>query len=171
MPACPLPPAAELSLKNPSATFGMNKFSDLHPVEFKKQYLNFVPALGDSAILRERAPIRKSHKHAQSAVPTSYDWRTPDQGRPVGVTAVKDQGQCGSCWAFSATEELESAWILAGNPMAELAPQQTVDCDTVDQGVSARTHQHDSRSRIGTRGHKGSRFLSLCVISFLVQRW
>jgi len=54
------------------------------------------------------------------------------------VTAVKDQGQCGSCWAFSATEAVESAYILAGNTAVALSPQQTVDCDNKgsDQGCN-----------------------------------
>jgi len=51
-------------------------------------------------------------------------------------TAIKDQGQCGSCWAFSATEEIESMWYMAGNAIPTLAPQQIVDCDTVDQGCN-----------------------------------
>jgi len=49
---------------------------------------------------------------------------------------VKNQEQCGSCWAFSVTENIESMWILAGksNNSLALAPQQIVDCDTVDDG-------------------------------------
>ena len=78
---------------------------------------------------------RRHHRHSV-ALPTSYDWRHPDNGRPVGVTPVKDQGQCGSCWAFSATEAVESAWILSGKPAAVLAPEQTVDCDTTDGGCN-----------------------------------
>ena len=48
-----------------------------------------------------------------TGVPNSSgkDWR---EVKDV-LTAVKDQGQCGSCWAFSATESLESAYVLAGN--------------------------------------------------------
>ena len=56
---------------------------------------------------------------------TGFDWRTDSRH---ALTDVKDQGQCGSCWAFSATETLESAYILAGNDMVVLAPQELVDC-------------------------------------------
>ena len=52
------------------------------------------------------------------------------------VTAVKDQAQCGSCWAFSATETIESAWAKAGNSLTEFSPQQIVSCDTTDAGCN-----------------------------------
>ena len=54
----------------------------------------------------------------------SIDWRDV----PNVVTPVKDQGQCGSCWAFSATEAVESAYVLAGNEQVIMAPQELVDC-------------------------------------------
>jgi len=44
------------------------------------------------------------------------------------VTPVKDQGQCGSCWAFSATETTESSWVIAGNEQVIMSPQELVDC-------------------------------------------
>jgi len=54
------------------------------------------------------------------------------------VTPVKNQEQCGSCWAFSATETIESAWMkkhkLTNVTMSPLGPQQIVDCDDYDDG-------------------------------------
>jgi len=47
---------------------------------------------------------------------------------------VYNQEQCGSCWAFSATETVESYWALAGNQLTELSMEQIVDCDTSDHG-------------------------------------
>jgi len=121
---------------NPSAEFGATQFADLHPVEFKRQFLNFRPAVGESALLRKSAPVRKPATKCSASLPTNFDWRAPDGGRPAAVTAVKDQGQCGSCWAFSATETLESAWILAGHQPVALAPQQVVSCDGYDGGCN-----------------------------------
>ena len=127
---------AELSIKNPEATFGATKFADLHPLEFKQRYLTYKPAVGDAAVLRQQAPVRQATPEQIRQIPDSFDWRSPDKGRSVAVTAVKDQGQCGSCWAFSAVETVESAHILAGNTPVALAPEQVVDCDTVDGGCN-----------------------------------
>jgi len=52
------------------------------------------------------------------------------------VSDVKDQGGCGSCWAFSADETIESAWAVAGNPLTLFSPQQIVSCDTDDAGCN-----------------------------------
>jgi len=106
-----------------SNIYGLNKFSDMTQAEFKQSHLGY-----------KRSPVRAEplimDKPVQAA-PTSFDWRTKN-----AVTAVKDQGQCGSCWAFSVTEELESMWFLSGKNIPTLAPQQIVSCDTVDQGCN-----------------------------------
>jgi len=65
--------------------------------------------------------------------PPLFDWRNYV---PHPITPVKVQGQCGSCWAFSATEEIESAWILSGHNLTLLSEQQIVDCDKSDAGCN-----------------------------------
>ena len=55
--------------------------------------------------------------------PSSFDWRTKG-----AVSKVKNQGGCGSCWAFSATETVESHYQLASGKLLELAPQTYVNC-------------------------------------------
>jgi len=112
------------------ATYGLNKFSDLSPEEFSETVLMrpFNPPGFDKKIQNLLASRRMS-------VPDTFDWR------PKGaVTDVKDQAQCGSCWAFSVTENVESVWMLAKGinnaTMTPLSPQQIVDCDTSDEGCN-----------------------------------
>jgi len=55
--------------------------------------------------------------------PESVDWRSKGK-----VTAVKNQGGCGSCWAFAATETIESHYAIASGKLLTLAPQAMVNC-------------------------------------------
>eukprot|EP00906_Rhabdomonas_costata_P019213 RCo028028 len=56
-------------------------------------------------------------------LPKEWDWRL----RGV-VSPVKDQGRCGSCWAFSAVETVESIWAIKTGSLNELSVQQILDC-------------------------------------------
>jgi cathepsin F len=116
---------SELNSRQSSATFGINRFADLTSEEFNKMYKGYKKT--DVSV---PAGVFAVNGVPQQA-PTTWDWRTKGV-----VSAVKDQGQCGSCWAFSATEGVESAWAMAGHPMDILAPQQIVDCDTQDDGCN-----------------------------------
>jgi C1A family cysteine protease len=109
-----------------NAVFTLNKFADLTANEFK-QKLGYVAAA--------RTEEKQTLTLTTEAVPSTYSWIT--QGK---VTAVKNQEQCGSCWAFSATENIESVWMIAHgltpSTMKPLAPQQIVDCDKSDGGCN-----------------------------------
>ncbi len=70
------------------------------------------------------------------AAPSSLDWRNNNGNF---VSSVKDQGNCGSCWAFAATGALESIRMIASNtPGAnlDLSEQVMVSCDTANQGCN-----------------------------------
>ena len=111
----------------PDKPFGITKFSDWTPDEFKSRLLRYQP----DATVDERS-IRVYQYDRDSRLPAKYDWR--DHSPPV-VSNVKNQGACGSCWAFSAVENVESIWALQGNhTLVNLSVQQVVDCDTVDSG-------------------------------------
>jgi C1A family cysteine protease len=113
--------AAALQSADPEATFGVTKFSDLTATEFRDQFLNFRPVTGEEAAQRLNWPVSRTPWSNRN---DGFDWRTHG-----AITDVKDQGQCGSCWAFSAVEEMESMWFLANHSLTELSPQQVVSCD------------------------------------------
>jgi C1A family cysteine protease len=115
--------AQRMNARDPHARFGVTKFSDLTVDEFKSIFLMNVsrPAVD--------APIARAPKNVQ--LPTSFDWSSKG-----ALTPVKDQGQCGSCWDFSATETIESVCFLAGYPLTQLSEQQILDCDSSDYGCN-----------------------------------
>jgi cathepsin F/cysteine peptidase B len=106
----------ELNRKSDGAIYGVTVFSDITQEEFKELYLmKNLPPVEDIELLEIPENI---------TAPLNFDWRSKG-----AVSAVKNQGQCGSCWAFSAVENIESVWQIAGHPMALLSEQQVVDCD------------------------------------------
>ena len=109
--------AAQQALeKAGGARFGPNEFSDWTTAEFKQRLLGSVPV---NAL--EELPHQPKLKGI-NAVPGAIDWTG------AATTPVKNQGHCGSCWAFSATEQIESDFILQKNATLVLAPQELVDC-------------------------------------------
>jgi cathepsin B len=76
----------------------------------------------------------KSHAHiADSDVPASFDAR---QQWPKYIHPIRDQQQCGSCWAFAASEVLSDRFAIAsqGSDDAVLSPEDLVSCDGTDMG-------------------------------------
>lgn len=96
----------------------MNQFADLTNEEFSAKYLGL-----DKEI---KATNKCNGKQAPTDnLPTEANWA--DKG---AVTPVKNQGQCGSCWAFSTTGSLEGAHFVATKKLDSFSEQQLVDCST-----------------------------------------
>eukprot|EP01127_Copromyxa_protea_P003288 TRINITY_DN13121_c0_g1_i1.p1 TRINITY_DN13121_c0_g1~~TRINITY_DN13121_c0_g1_i1.p1 ORF type:complete len:365 (-),score=100.08 TRINITY_DN13121_c0_g1_i1:41-1114(-) len=120
-----------LNANSKHAKFGINKYADLTAEEFKKQML--MPSTSAAALAQSclahgvDAPQYSAQQIAD--LPSSFDWRTTGGKDNKGVvTAVKNQGQCGSCWTFSTSGNIEGQYALKGNPLTELSEQILVDC-------------------------------------------
>jgi C1A family cysteine protease len=130
--------------KGNTYTLGVNQFAHLTEDEFVAQYTG-----GDgSAVGPDDAHmgVLEIGERAESV-----DWTT----QAGVVNPVKDQGQCGSCWAFSAVGTVESAYALAAGKLDSYSEQQVVDCDTSrSQGCEGGFNQY-AMTYIGQKGSAG----------------
>ena len=117
---------------------GINQFTDLTADEFKnlvsrplKNHNHNHTHDGKHKPSPSPTPAPQPSPQPIIPIPSEWDWTT--QG---AVTAIKDQGQCGSCWAFGTAEAIESAWFLKNKQLLTLSEQQLVDCDKTDAGCN-----------------------------------
>ncbi|XP_045537870.1 uncharacterized protein LOC106716117 isoform X5 [Papilio machaon] len=109
-----------------TARYGVTKFADLTHEEFKTQFLGLKPSLRN----QNQIPMTKA-VIPEVNLPGAFDWR-----QRGAVTPVKDQGSCGSCWAFSVTGNVEGQWQLKTGNLLSLSEQELVDCDKLDDGCN-----------------------------------
>jgi C1A family cysteine protease len=105
-----------------------NAFTDLTHAEFLAQRVGGAkkPA-AKKGITMEAFAAAFPRKDLLASPPASVDWR------PLGaVTPVKDQGQCGSCWAFATTVATEGSTFVNSSKLISLSEQQIVSCDKAD---------------------------------------
>ncbi|KAH0926899.1 hypothetical protein HID58_019155, partial [Brassica napus] len=108
------------SVPNQSYELGLTRFADLTNEEFRAIYLR-------SKMERTRDSV-KSERYLHNVgdkLPDEVDWRAKG-----AVVPVKDQGSCGSCWAFSAIGAVEGINQIKTGELVSLSEQELVDCDT-----------------------------------------
>ncbi|XVE86300.1 hypothetical protein DITRI_Ditri18aG0024500 [Diplodiscus trichospermus] len=105
---------------------GVNQFADLTNEEFTASRNGFKGHMCSN--------LATTFKYENAtALPFTMDWR-----KKGAVTPIKDQGQCGCCWAFSAVAAMEGVTKLTTSKLISLSEQELVDCDTngEDQGCN-----------------------------------
>jgi C1A family cysteine protease len=112
-------------------TLGHNAFSDMTFEEFQEKYM-----AGGMALFTNKAPknmerVFLSGEHAPKGykAPDSLDWVAKG-----AVTPVKNQAQCGSCWAFSTTGSMEGSYAISTGKLSSFSEQDLVSCDNSKNG-------------------------------------
>jgi C1A family cysteine protease len=121
------------------AVHGITKFSDISQAEYESKYLT-----ADRSLRNKNIPVEKSNRKVDASLGL-VDWT----GKYT--TEVKDQGYCGSCWAFSVTEQIESAIIISLDQTFLLSAEQITQCTNAAFGCGGgwTTTAYDYVRRIG----------------------
>ncbi|KAJ6254452.1 cysteine protease-like protein-related [Anaeramoeba flamelloides] len=108
--------------KKGGAQYGVTQFSHLTTEEFKGTYTNRRPIPKNDPKTVVTYPVLED-------IPDAFDWTKSD---PPVVEPVYNQGQCGSCWAFSGVEAIQAAYAISGKPLTDFSVQEIVDCNHID---------------------------------------
>lgn len=109
-----------------TAKYGVTSFADLTATEYRMR-TGLLPHTRLENTIKN--PIAEINENLE--LPTSFDWRDKN-----AVTKVKNQGNCGSCWAFSVTGNVEGLHAVKTGVLEEYSEQELIDCDTVDSGCN-----------------------------------
>jgi C1A family cysteine protease len=136
---------AKHNSENHTWTMGVNNFTDLTSSEFKQQYSGRYRARPTYDSLEGFGDILEN----VTALPTYVNWT--EMG---AVTPVKNQGQCGSCWAFSTTGSVEGSTFLSTQKLVSLSEQQLVDCSGAEgnQGCNGGLMDYGFQYIINNKG-------------------
>ncbi|KAL5570977.1 hypothetical protein UlMin_020574 [Ulmus minor] len=123
--------------QNLSYQLADNKFADMTNAEFRAAHLGTRQSF--------HPPTAFRHGNQNSNLPQEVDWR-----KNGTITPVKDQGECASCWAFTAAEAVESLNKIKTGKLILLSPQELLDCDR-DGGQGCKGGSIDSAFKFITR--------------------
>lgn len=112
---------SEYAMGMHSYTLGVNVFADWTVAEFRQHM--FGTRYGAAANGTSKSSGKFVRLPSMVTIPDALDWR-----KEGAVTPIKNQGQCGSCWAFSTTGSLEGAHFRQSGKLVSLSEQQLVDC-------------------------------------------
>ncbi|KAK2971497.1 hypothetical protein RJ640_020903 [Escallonia rubra] len=110
------------NLADSSYTLSLNAFADLTHNEFKASRFGLSASANNLTKITRGSAVQGSS--SVNDVPSSLDWR-----KSGAVTPVKDQGNCGACWSFSATGAIEGINKIVTGSIISLSEQELVDCD------------------------------------------
>jgi C1A family cysteine protease len=139
--------------KGGEPVFGMSPFLDFTPEEFRRLYLGLPvhnSTTRTSSITNVRSVQDQDQEQPRPTALSAIDWR--NQG---AITPVRDQGQCGSCWAHSATEAIESFYFLANHSLPTLSVQMLLGCTYSYDGCEGGWPTDAMQTVINRRGIVG----------------
>jgi C1A family cysteine protease len=110
---------------NENHKLGINQFADMTENEFRRKYLNLNINVLNTI---KYNPVKEI---VGEDPPEAFNWLDKKV-----LTAVKNQGSCGSCWAFSAVGNIEALYAIKYGENKRFSEQQLVDCDTLDEGCN-----------------------------------
>ncbi|XP_005184486.2 putative cysteine proteinase CG12163 isoform X1 [Musca domestica] len=122
-----------------SAKYGITEFADLTSTEYKQR-----------TGLWQRDPVKSAATPKAEIpnidLPKEFDWR--EKGV---ISPVKNQGNCGSCWAFSVTGNVEGLHAVKTGKLEEYSEQELLDCDTTDSACNGGLpdNAYEAIERIG----------------------